>query len=478
MTVHGRPVGGVPLPGMGPGLAPLKKKEVPTEGPTTPPIANASKLSSKTMGAPPAPKSAEGVNKAAYQPLHGDLPKLHEADSTTRPLPNKTTERPPSNSGSVNTIAPKNIQKPLEKKTPEEAGSSPTDAAPRHPKPTRPPPTPSRGPLPKIPTEDQQLEQLLGKYSVDKELQAAKGDAYTAINQLTGEKPPEPAPPPKPPQRVGMGNLKLQREEAKEGLEKTTSEIKTIDEKIEASKKELAKLTTGEGASAFGTVKRAFLSKDTDKRIEAKQTEIDNLTDDKQELQEQQKVQESNIQALDQEINSRLPAHRQYQRKAVTSLINDTALKNSVGIFRVAGAETSKVENQKKIENHQPLDPNLDVNTKAQLIKENLRELRPLSGLSHERLAEIANMDPKEGKAALQAHIKSLPKDEQEFVNNMLSKLREIAGNSANNKMTPSNLSIVIGPNIFMEASATADPAAFAKSMQDQNKLAQWLIEG
>jgi hypothetical protein len=104
-----------------------------------------------------------------------------------------------------------------------------------------------------------------------------------------------------------------------------------------------------------------------------------------------------------------------HANKLIASLTIEK-INNQEGVFRVSGREPERQAASDKLIKGASID-DVPTNTKSDLLKEKIRQIRPLQGLSKDRIIAISQMeDPSEGKQALRAEIEQLPAEEKKLM--------------------------------------------------------------
>lgn len=161
-------------------------------------------------------------------------------------------------------------------------------------------------------------------------------------------------------------------------------------------------------------------------------------------------------------------------QKCITYL--DTYALDVEGIYRVSGKRTALQDLACRAEKDElafTLSPDQDdPATVAGLLKRYLRELPdPILPLSWENMMHYTRSRVEETRAGwpfLRQKIRKQPPIHQSTLQLILEHLGRVAGNSQKNKMTASNLALVLGPVIFFGATAMEDNNQLVGMEQDR----------
>lgn len=167
--------------------------------------------------------------------------------------------------------------------------------------------------------------------------------------------------------------------------------------------------------------------------------------------------------------------------KVVTALIDylvKTALAEE-GLFRVTGfkSEMATLRQRAEAEEHFSLDgqPNL-AHEVASLLKLFLRELPdPLFTFQlYDQFLGLADVPLAERPKRFQELLAQMPPAHQALARALLKLMYTVAANASENKMTPSNLSIVMSPNVFV--ANHGDPMRMVKESMSASAVFEYLI--
>eukprot|EP00026_Physarum_polycephalum_P001651 Phypoly_transcript_01653.p1 GENE.Phypoly_transcript_01653~~Phypoly_transcript_01653.p1 ORF type:complete len:451 (+),score=75.80 Phypoly_transcript_01653:249-1601(+) len=149
------------------------------------------------------------------------------------------------------------------------------------------------------------------------------------------------------------------------------------------------------------------------------------------------------------------------------------------GIFRVSGSKTAIDSLRESIDSGviPDFDAVLDPHTVPSLFKSFLR-MMPIPLIPYENYEMVPNLStPGLGTTHIVNHLKalvhSLPPTHYHLLGRLLSLCSKIVAEKATTKMTPSNLAVVIGPNIIRTPENPSNPESFGGS----NIIVQLLIE-
>jgi hypothetical protein len=167
--------------------------------------------------------------------------------------------------------------------------------------------------------------------------------------------------------------------------------------------------------------------------------------------------------------------------KVVTALV-DYLVKNALaeeGLFRVTGfkSEMAALRQRAEAEDNFSLDgqPNL-AHEVASLLKAFLRELPdPLFTFAlYDSFIGIADLPPADRLKRFNELFGQLPPAHQALTRSLMKLMHTVAANSSENKMTPSNLSIVMSPNVLV--ANHGDALRMVKESMSASSVFEWLV--
>jgi hypothetical protein len=167
--------------------------------------------------------------------------------------------------------------------------------------------------------------------------------------------------------------------------------------------------------------------------------------------------------------------------KVVSALI-DYLVKNALaeeGIFRVTGfkSEMATLRQRAEADDNFSLDgqPNL-AHEVASLLKLFLRELPdPLFTFQlYEQFIALVDQPLAEREKRFHELFAQMPPAHQALARALMKLMYTVAANSSENKMTPSNLSIVMSPNVFV--ANHGDPMRMVKESASASAVFEWMV--
>lgn len=144
------------------------------------------------------------------------------------------------------------------------------------------------------------------------------------------------------------------------------------------------------------------------------------------------------------------------------------------GLFRLNGLKNiiDKVDVSKKLDAAE-LNSIRDINTIAGILKKILREEAIFEPIKN----GLVQLDPKNDSEQIKTLVQQLSKEHQEALKELIGFLSEVAKNANVNKMTPSNLSVCIAPNLTKQPATMEEQFAQMELVPKMNAIFAAMIE-